>query len=83
MNPDPWGEGLRLNISDSDNAQELDLAMEVAPYFRVKVARALEITEQVIGVVRDWRQEATRLGLSPSAQDRMARAFRMAEEGSS
>lgn len=30
MNPDPHGEGLKLNISESDNAQNLELVLEVA-----------------------------------------------------
>lgn len=36
MNPDPYGAGLKLNISETDNAQDLDLALSVAPVFRLK-----------------------------------------------
>lgn len=30
MNPNPDGYGLKLNISETDNAQELSLALDVA-----------------------------------------------------
>jgi len=78
MNPDPLGEGLKLNISESDNAQDLDLVLEVAPYFRVGKARACEVLDDVVAAVRGWRAVATAHGLSRSAQDRMKRAFRIA-----
>ena len=42
MNPSPYGDGLTLNISESDNAQDLGLVYDVAPFFRVKPARARE-----------------------------------------
>ncbi|HET6336129.1 MAG TPA: HipA domain-containing protein [Polyangiales bacterium] len=43
MNPDPDGAGLKLNISETANAQDIDLALSVAPQFRVKQKRAKEI----------------------------------------
>lgn len=79
MNPEPHGEGLRLNISESDNAQDLDLVLEVAPYFRVKPARSREIIDEVVTAVQDWRKSARAQGLSESEQQRMARAFRVVE----
>ena len=81
MNPDPDGAGLNLNISESDNAQDLDLALEVASIFRVKPARAGEILQEVVAAVRGWPEVATGFGLSRPAQDRMRRAFRLAERG--
>ena len=36
LNPDPDGTGLSLNISETDNALSFDLALEVAPFFRLK-----------------------------------------------
>ena len=47
MNPVETGNGLSLNISETDNAQELDLVEEVAPYFRVSEKRAGEIIKKV------------------------------------
>jgi serine/threonine-protein kinase HipA len=79
MNPDPHGAGLKLNISETDNAQDLDLALSVASVFRVKKRRAHEIVSEVASAVTEWRSVATRRGLLRTAQDRMQRAFRVAE----
>jgi serine/threonine-protein kinase HipA len=79
MNPDPHGEGLKLNISETDNAQDIDLALSVASVFRVKNKRAQEITTEVADAVNQWRSVATSQGLPRTAQDRMRRAFRAAE----
>jgi serine/threonine-protein kinase HipA len=79
MNPDPHGAGLKLNISETDNAQDIDLALSVASVFRVKNKRAQEIVTEITGAVNQWRPAATSHGLSRSAQDRMRRAFRVAE----
>lgn len=77
MNPIASGEGLKLNISESDNAQDLNLAKEVAEYFRIKPDRANEIISEVIDAVKNWQKEATAIGISTSDQERMARAFRV------
>jgi serine/threonine-protein kinase HipA len=79
MNPDPHGDGLKLNISESDNAQDLDLALQVASVFRVKGKRPRQIVDEVTTAVTGWRSVASRHGLSAAAQDRMRRAFRVAE----
>ncbi len=79
MNPDPHGAGLKLNISGSDNAQDLHLALDVASVFRVKDQRAREVVDAVCDVIREWRRVATDRGLTRAAQDRMRRAFRVAD----
>jgi serine/threonine-protein kinase HipA len=75
MNPDPHGAGLKLNISETDNAQDLDLALSVASVFRLTKKRAQEIVAEVTEAVNQWRSVATSLGLAQSAQERMRRAF--------
>ena len=75
MNPNHHGAGLRLNISETDNTQDLELAREVAPYFRVKDGRAKEIIDLLVGVVAHWRDVAAAHGISRDEQERMARAF--------
>jgi serine/threonine-protein kinase HipA len=77
LNPNPDGNGLRLNISESDNSQDLELARTVAPYFRVAQADVQGILDQVTRVVRTWRARAEALGISRSIQEQMARAFRL------
>ena len=79
MNPDPHASGLKLNISETDNSQDLELALSVASVFRVKQARAAEIAHEVTTAVCDWRRLAAAGGLGGPAQERMQRAFRVAE----
>ncbi|HEY6040220.1 MAG TPA: HipA domain-containing protein, partial [Kofleriaceae bacterium] len=78
MNPNADGDGLTLNISETDNAQDLELVKDVAARFRVKPRRADEILEEVRAAVRTWRDEAKHAHISRAAQDRMANAFRVA-----
>jgi serine/threonine-protein kinase HipA len=79
MNPVPGSSGLALNIDESDNALDLDLARSVAPYFRIKDADATSIIERVAKSVGEWRRVADSLGIRRSEQDTMADAFRAAE----
>jgi len=78
VNPDPYGDGLKLNVSESDNAQDLDLAREVAPYFRIKAAQANAIITDFVKIVSQWRNVATALGIPTAEQDLMSNAFRLA-----
>ena len=36
LTPDPTGYGLKLNINESDNALDFDLALSISPYLRIK-----------------------------------------------
>jgi serine/threonine-protein kinase HipA len=80
MNPAAQADGLTLNISETDNAQELALVREVAKYFRVSKPRADLIIDETLGVVRGWRREAKAAGISRAEQERLAPAFRVAED---
>jgi len=80
INPVPNGDGLKLNISESDNSQELSLAKEVSEYFRIKSNKADKIIQDVVEVVKDWRKEANLLGISKREQDQMANAYRIADQ---
>jgi len=75
MNPDPHGAGLRLNISETDNAQDLNLVRDVKHFFRVRDVRADEIIKLVSSAVRGWPAIAKKIGLSRNEQERMAPAF--------
>ena len=76
LNPDPQGTGLSLNIYEIDDALSLDLAREVAPYFRVDTDLASAIIDQERASVSQWRAVASRLGINRSEPNRMKRAFR-------
>jgi serine/threonine-protein kinase HipA len=78
MNPVPGSSGLSLNIDESDNALDLDLARSVAPYFRIKKAETEVIIDRIADVVREWSEIASSLRISQSEQDDMADAFRTA-----
>ncbi|ETK20336.1 HipA domain-containing protein [Pseudomonas sp. FH4] len=78
MNPDHYGQGLKLNISEHDNALELELARSVAGYFRVPLNEADRLIEAFKGVVRQWPTLANAMGISRQEQERMSRAFRLA-----
>ncbi len=75
MNPVPGSSGLSLNIDESDNALDLDLARSVAPYFRIKAAQATSIIDRLADAVREWSGIATALGIKRSEQAEMADAF--------
>lgn len=79
INPVINGDGLKLNISETDNAQDLDLVKEVAEYFRIKSDRANEIIKEVMNACKKWRKEAAAVGLSKIEQDRMKSAFRIVD----
>ncbi len=78
MNPVPHADGLKLNITDADNALDLELAREVAGYFRVNLETADEIIADFQAIVGQWRVVAEGVGLSANEQNRMANAFRLA-----
>jgi len=77
INPVETGIGLTLNISDEDNALDLNLALEVSEFFRLKEKKAIEIVEEVKAVVSNWRTLADKYGLSRNQQELKASAFRV------
>jgi serine/threonine-protein kinase HipA len=79
MNPVPDSHGLKLNISETDNALDLDLVRSVAPYFRVSKSHADEIIERSQVVIRQWPKIADGLKIPAREQLRMADAFRLAK----
>jgi serine/threonine-protein kinase HipA len=79
INPVYFGSGLALNISETDNSLDLDLAKSVARLFRVSERRTDEIIGKIIAAVKDWRLIAKRLRIPASEQDLMAAAFELVE----
>jgi serine/threonine-protein kinase HipA len=78
INPVPESHGLKLNVSEADNALDLDLARSVAPYFRVPARAAGEVIARSRAVVRQWPKIANGLKIAAREQARMATAFRLA-----
>lgn len=78
MNPVPDAHGLKLNVSEADNALDLDLARTVAPYFRIKKVQADDIISTFQAVVAQWPTIAGRLQIPRREQEGLAPAFRLA-----
>ena len=78
LNPDPRGAGLSLNIDEESNALQLDLAREVAPYFRIRDNRAGAIISRVRSAVGQWREVAVGEGIPRPQLELMAGAFKRA-----
>ncbi len=79
INPVRSGDGLKLNISETDNALDLELAREVSEQFRVKEPDT--IIDEVVTAVKGWREVAAALKMPQREQDRMETAFRAADGG--
>lgn len=75
VNAVPTGSGLSLNISDEDNSLDLNLALEVAEFFRLNSIEAKEIIKQVQKNVSKWKLIAANYGLSRREQELMSFAF--------
>lgn len=76
INPVPTGTGLSLNISTTDNALSIDLALEVAGYFRVSDEKATEIISIVRSEVSKWEAVAEKVGIPKAERNAMAKAFK-------
>jgi len=79
INPVETGNGLKLNITENDNALDLKLALEVCVYFRLSQKRANEIIEEVKSSVKNWRKIASKYGISNAEQELKSRAFQQSE----
>jgi len=75
VNPFPDGTGLTLNISDTDNSLDLDLARSVAPIFRISAQAADRMTKEILSAVSNWQQIAENIGIPRKEIEMMAPAF--------
>jgi len=76
MNPNPKGVGLKLNISAHDNSLDLEVAREVAPFFRLTNDRSTAIMQNTMKIVSKWKHLAAKYKIPRNEQDRMNLAFR-------
>lgn len=77
VNPIYHGRGLTLNISETDNSLDFDLARSVAKYFRVNDKTAKSIIDKVKLSVEGWRRIAKKYKITRNEQDIMESAFEM------
>ena len=76
LNPNEQGTGLKLNISENDNSLEIDLAMSVAKYFKLKETKANLIIKEMAKVILDWKNIAKMNRISPGEIELVKNAFR-------
>ncbi len=76
MNPNQFGDGLSLNISETSNEQSLELALEVCANFRLAQKKAEKIISKIKTEVSKWPNLAKQLKISKVEQEKMAEAFR-------
>jgi serine/threonine-protein kinase HipA len=76
LNPNENGTGLKLNITEHDNALDPELALEVAAFFRLSQQEAKRIWQEVKKAVEGWEKAANTLKISRNEQERMSTAFR-------
>lgn len=77
INPVPHGSGMSLNISLDDNSPDFNLALSVAPMFRVKIPQAQKIINDIKRIVSQWRDIALKLKIPRSEIENMAPAFKI------
>ena len=77
INPNPYGNGLTLNISEDDNSLNIQLVLSVAKHFRLKASEADTILTKVRSAVATWKDVATRYGLSRREREDIAAAFNL------
>jgi serine/threonine-protein kinase HipA len=75
LNPNEFGTGLSINITENNNELDLDLALEVVPYFKLSNEKANKIINKIRTVVKDWRKVATYYRIPKAEQNRMESAF--------
>ncbi len=77
INPNDTGTGLSLNISETDNSLNFDLAIDIAEYFRLKKDNAKKIIIDIKSKVSDWKKAADRYAINKTEQSIMEKAFRI------
>jgi serine/threonine-protein kinase HipA len=76
INPSIDKDGLSLNIDSDNNALDFDLAKSVGQYFQLKEKQMDDILKEIKGVVKNWKTEATKIGISKAEIGLMSSAFK-------
>ena len=77
INPVTPANGLHLNITDSDNSLDYELAMETIDFFQLDRGQAAKIKDEVLASVGNWKAKASAVGISRSEQALMEPAFNL------
>lgn len=76
INPSIDKDGLSLNIDSDNNALDFDLAISVGEYFQLKENEMTAILSEIKGVVKNWKTEAAKIGISKAEISLMSPAFK-------
>lgn len=79
LNPVEFASGLKLNITEEDNALDPELALSTAEYYRLSPKKAAGIHAQIKSAVSGWKKLADKYNISRTDQDLMATAFKNAQ----
>ncbi len=77
MNPNPFGNGLSLNISEFSHELSLELGLEVSSDFRWERKKTERIVSKIKDEVSRWPTLVKQLKISKTEQVQMAEAFRL------
>lgn len=78
VNPSPDNKNvLSTYITQTDNTQDIELALSVSEYFDLNMTEARQIINNFRSVIKNWRNTAKQLGLNSSEIDKMELAFRI------
>ncbi|MBJ7881939.1 type II toxin-antitoxin system HipA family toxin [Gelidibacter salicanalis] len=75
LNPSIEKDGLSLNVDMDDNALDFELARSVGKYFRLSEKEMQTILEEVLSIVKNWKNIAKEIGIKNSEIELMAGAF--------
>ena len=76
INPSIDKDGLSLNIDSNNNALDFDLAKSVGAFFQLNEKQMDDILKEVKVVVKNWKTEATKIGISKAEIILMYSAFK-------
>jgi serine/threonine-protein kinase HipA len=83
INPSTDKNGLQLNIDETNNALDFNLAKSVGFYFQLNDSEMDKIISEVLGSVKTWKDFATQIGIPRSQVELMSPAFNQSVTGDS
>lgn len=76
INPSIDKEVLSLNIDTNNNSLDFDLAKSVGEYFQLNNLQMDKILKEIKFGIKNWKTEATKIGISHAEQEMMTGAFK-------
>lgn len=75
LTPNPNGIGLKLNVNETDNSLDFNLAISTAPYYGINLDEAKKLVNQVKEICAMWKQKADNIGIPKTEQNLMSSVF--------